>query len=55
MLSNLFSTRWRALHDWFKESVRGLKKFLVNPMTWKVMTIFIQVIMSIIRLLRVFM
>lgn len=55
MTSNQLTTRWRALHGWFKESIRALKKRLVNPRTWKFMTAAFRFVMWIVRLLQVFM
>lgn len=54
MGNNQLTTRWRALHGLFKESIQTFKRRLVNPKTWKVVIVLFRLFMSIVRLLQIF-
>jgi hypothetical protein len=55
MKNNQLTTRWRALHNWIKETIRRLKKLLVNPITWKLAIAVFRFIIWVVRLLQEFM
>jgi len=55
MKDDQLATRWRALHDGFKDFFRKLNKLLVNRQTWRFVTALFRILMWIIRLLQQFM
>jgi hypothetical protein len=52
IINHALIKRWRALHEWFIGESKRLKKFLVNPRTWRILVAILRILAWLLRVIQ---